>query len=364
MTVRDLHFCDARRRVFRDAFRSAFRNDFRDAFRGAFRTAFLIICSGLSLGLVACGSGSAGSGTSTASASSGNTAGSKTRSPTATAEQVAEEMRGDVRCPARMHTKARDPKAPTDDVLGVRPGMTYEEAANVVMCTNDLMVVQPDGRGFQIQTYGATLRQGFGARFAKPRVEKTSKQIMQEMQDDAFGRGGNRVNEDMKPGDSKWYVGTIGLPGEERVINVAREEWFAEGRNPTMESVEEALVKKYGSPTRSQPPAGGQKYITWAYDTFGRPITETSPLFNRCTGVADPDGGANFSPDCGEVVTATIYSMPDNPALGRFFQVGVVDQAGGYQALTATEQGLQQLDAARKAQQVKDAAKNADSPRL
>jgi hypothetical protein len=329
-----------------------------------FINARLIALLGLSVGLVACGSGSAGAGSGTASASSGTGANSAPRSSNATAEEVAEEMRSDVHCPARIKTKAREPNAPVDDVLGVRPGMTYEEAANVVMCTNDLMVVQPDGRGFQIQTYGATLRQGFNARLAKPRVEKTSKQIMQEMQDDAFGRGGNRVNEDMKPGESKWYVGTIGLPGEERVINVAREEWFAEGRNPTTESVEQALVKKYGSPTKSQPPASGQKYITWAYDTFGRPITETSPLFNRCTGVADPDGGANFSPDCGPVVTATIYSMPDNAALGRFFQVGVVDQAGGYQALTATEQGLQQLDAARKAQQVKDAANNADSPKL
>jgi hypothetical protein len=131
-----------------------------------------------------------------------------------------------------------------------------------------------------------------------------------------------------------------------------------------MESVEQALIKKYGTPTRAQPPSGAQRYLTWAYDPLGRPITETSPLYYKCSGVADPDGGANFSPDCGEVVTATIFSMPDNPALSRFFQVGVVDQAGGYEALTATEQGLQRVDDARKAQQVKEAAKNADSPQL
>ena len=64
------------------------------------------------------------------------------------------------------------------------------------------------------------------------------------------------------------------------------------------------------------------------------------------------------------MVTATIISMPDNAALSRFFQVGVVDQAGGYEALTATEQALQQMDASRKAQQVKEAAKNSDSPQL
>ena len=51
--------------------------------------------------------------------------------------------------------------------LGVRPGMTYDEAANVILCTNDLMVVQADSRGFQIKTFGQTLRQGFNARFAE-----------------------------------------------------------------------------------------------------------------------------------------------------------------------------------------------------
>lgn len=323
----------------------------------------LIIVSTLAAGLTACGSGSSGSASGTAGGSA-NPGKSPPRAASASAEEVAKESRGDVSCPARISTKGRDPKAPIDDVLGVRPGLTYEEAANVVMCSHDLMVVQPDGRGFQIQTYGAKLRQGFAARLAQPRVEKTSKQIMQEMQDDAFGRSGNRVNHDMKPGDSKWYVGTIGMPGQERVINVAREEWFAEGKSPTSDSVEQALLKKYGTPTRKQPPAGASRYITWAYDPFGRLITETSPLFNRCSGVASPDGGANFSPDCGEVVVAQIFGMPDNPELAKYFQVGVVDQAGGYEALTATERALQQGDMTRKAQQVQDAAKNADAPKL
>jgi hypothetical protein len=324
------------------------------------RLAVAIVLAGA---LAACGSGKQGPASGAGSTGGSAAAASPPPSGSASAEQVAEESRGDVRCPARIETKPSE-KGPADDVLGVRPGMTYDEAANIVLCTNDLMVVQPDGRGFQIQTYGAKLRQGFAARFAQPRVEKTSKQIMQEMQESTFNRGSNRVNEDMKPGDSKWYVGTIGLPGKERVINVAREEWFAEGRNPTSDSVEQALVKKYGAPTRKQPPASGMRYITWAYDPLGRPITETSPLFARCSGVADPDGGANFSPDCGEVIVAQIHPLPENPELSRFIQVGVVDQAGGYDALNATEQALQQLDAAQKAQQVQEAAKNSDAPKL
>lgn len=312
--------------------------------------------------LTACGSGDAGK-----SASGATKAGSRSDSGSkisATAAEVAEEARGDVDCPARIKSAKRDPKAAVDDVVGVRPGMTYEEAANVVMCTHDLMVVQPDKtRGFRIQTYGQTLRQGFNARFAEPKVEKTSRDYMKELQDNAIARGSNRATQDMQPGQSKWHVGTMGMPGEERVITAAREEWFEEGRNPTIASVEQALLKKYGAPTRNQH-NNGRTDLTWAYDSFGRLITETSPLFHQCNGTADPDGGSNLSPDCGVVVAATLDPLPGNPDLARFMQVGVVDQAGGYEALTATEQGLQGHESQRRARETEAASKNANAPQL
>jgi hypothetical protein len=313
--------------------------------------------------LTGCGSGDPGQPGTVGRDETSAGASAPRREGNASAEEVAEELRGDVDCPARIKSPSRDAKAPVDDVLGVRPGLTYEEAANVVLCTNDLLIVQPDSRGFQIQTYGQTLRQGFTATFAKPRVEKSSKQIMQELQDEAMGRGGNRVTHDVLPGQSKWYVGTMGLPGQERVINVAREEWFEEGRSPTLASLEQALIKKYGTPTRNEK-SPSQRYMTWAFDPLDRLITETSPLFNRCTGVSDPDGGANFSPDCGVVVTAMLFPQTDNPDLGRFFQVGIVDQTGGYEALTQTEQGLERMDAQRRAAQVEEASKNSNAPQL
>lgn len=307
----------------------------------------------------ACGSKGSGNG-------AGGSGGAPKVAPTgnATAEQVAEESRGDVDCPAPIKTPARPANAPVDDVVGVRPGLTYAEAANLVLCSHDLMVVHDENsRGINIQTYGQTIRQGFTARFAEPRVEKTSKQIMQEMQDDMIARSGNAVRQDMKPGQSKWYVGTMGLPGEERVISAAREEWFAEGKNPTVDSVVQALIQKYGQPTRNQL-GGNQKYLYWAYDPSGRPITETSPLYNSCSGNASPDGGANYSADCGIVVMAIVFPMPDNPSLARYMQVGVVDQAGGYERLEKTEQALQKMDADRKAREVQDASKNAAKPQL
>ena len=314
--------------------------------------------------LVACGQSGGNQPMSAGASPPSAAAGAGSTNATATAAEVAAEARGKIRCPAKIKSASRDPKAPVDDVVGVRPGMTFEEAASVVMCTNDLMVVTADtSRRFNIQTYGQTIRQGFSARFAEPRVQKTSKQIMQEMQADFTARSGNAIREDMKPGQSKWYVSTMGMPGQERVIGAAREEWFEEGRNPTMDSVEQALLKKYGTPTQSQK-TGGQTLLRWAYDPFGRLVTETSPLFHQCRGTADPDGGTNFSPDCGIVVAAAVYPTRENPGLGRYLQVGVLDQANGYEALTGTEQALQQLESNRKAKEIADAAKNADAPQL
>jgi hypothetical protein len=309
--------------------------------------------------LAACGSSESPTG-----ATGGSTPRAQAPSGAASAKEVAEEMRGDLDCPPRIKLAARKPDAPVDDVVGVRPGMTYEEAAASVMCTHDLMVVQADSRGFQLQTYGHTLRQGFSARFAEPRVVKTSKDYLAEMSAAAAARSGNAVVRDMHPGQSKWYVGTMGMPGQERVISVAREEWFEAGRNPTLASIDEALIKKYGKPTRTHQWSGGSKTLTWAYDPMGRPVTETSSLYNSCTGNADPDGGVNLTPDCGLVVMAIAYPLRDNPELSEMFQVGVVDQANGYEALAATERNLQQAENLRRANQVEEAAKNADAPQL
>jgi hypothetical protein len=276
------------------------------------------------------------------------------------AEEVAEEARGDVDCPADVDTADRADGAPVDDVVGVRPGLTYDEAVNLVLCNDEMLVAQHDTRGFNIRTYGQTIRQGFSARYAE--AEKSSQQIMKEMQEGFSARSGNAVSQDMFPGQEMWHASTMGVPGQERVISVAREEWFEEGRSPTLVSVEQALIAKYGTPSRNQ--HMNRWTLAWIYDPRGRPVTETSPLYTQCNGSSDPHGGTNFSPDCGIVIAASIAPLQSNPELAQFVQVGSMDQAGGYQAITGTEQALAGLDAQRKAEEVNQAAENADAPQL
>ena len=72
----------------------------------------------------------------------------------------------------------------------------------------------------------------------------------------------------------------------------------------------------------------------------------------------------NLSPDCGIVVEAHVIPLQDNPGLARSLEVGVVDQANGYELVTSVEQGLEQQEQQKRAKAVEDAGKNADAPTL
>lgn len=281
----------------------------------------------------------------------------------ATAEEVAREARGKLKCPPKIATPARAGGAPVDDILGVRPGLTYEEAASLVLCSHELLLVNEDKsrRISDFQTYGHAVRQGFVARFARERVQRTPQQIMRDMSDAAIARGSNRVVRDVLPGESRWSVGTIGVPGEERVVSLAREEWFAEGNNPTIASLGQALIQKYGTPTDMFPDFNGKGSLSlsWKYDRQGQPRSGLP-----CNGTVAPDGGVNYSQQCSLTVNAWILPLRGNPDIASHFDVGVTDENGGYERIVATEQALQALDAQRRAQEVRQAARNAATPEL
>ncbi len=285
---------------------------------------------------------------------------------TATAEAVAKAARGALRCPPAAGAP-RPPGAPVDDVVGVRPGMGYDEAVQHVLCSHPLMVVQADTRRrFEINTHGQAVRQGLRGRFAQDQVQKTGRQIMKEMQDQSIARGTNRVVRDVAPGESAWFVGTMGLPGEERVTHAMREEWFPEGQLPPMDSVVQALVAKYGEPTRRgrvSSQSGGVELV-WVHTPAGQRVAPGAPLSTGCGMHPSPNSGVQLNTACGVVVAAHVHAPRDNPALAQSIQVGTVDQAAGYALLERTERALEAAEQRRRAQQVQDAAKNAKGPTL
>lgn len=279
----------------------------------------------------------------------------------ASAERVAREMRGNVKCPAKASTE-RPSGAPVDDVVGVRPGMSWDEAVNFVMCDNPMLVVtETTSRNYNLNTYGQHLRQGFDAQFAEARVVETSQQILEDMRQDEMRRSGNTYVAPLKPGQVRYFVSTMGLPGHELVLSVAREEYFAEGKLPTVDSLRQALIAKYGEPSQTDPT--GQRLL-WEYDPAGAKITQGSPRLGQCGINASPDAPVSLSSDCGTTVGAVIQSANNNAGLAHSLAVTSQNGIAGVAILAATEQALRNGDEARKAQELNQAAKGADKPKL
>lgn len=292
--------------------------------------------------------------------------GGKPKSPSAapaTAEQVAKEARGNVSCPAKASVE-RPASAPVDDVVGVRPGMPLDEAAHFVLCDNPLLVVTENtSRGYNITTYGQHVRQGFDAKFAEPRLVKTSAQILSEMQDETIRRGGNSYVAPLKPGQTRYFVSSMGLPGQEQVMSVAREEYFQDGKLPTVTSVKQALIGKYGEPSKMSD-SGTTVYLWWEYDPAGARIGQNSPRAGECRMNVSPDSGTSLSTDCGIQIGALIQSARENPGLARSLAVTSQDGARGYAILRNTEEALRKGDEARKSKELSDASKSANAPKL
>ena len=276
----------------------------------------------------------------------------------ASAEEVAKEMRGSVKCPAT-DSNPRPAGAPIDDVVGVRPGMTWNEAATFVMCDNPMIVVTENtGRNYDIQTYGQKLRQGFDGRWAEARVVKSSRDYLREMSDAAARRSGNAAAAPLPGGQSRFYVSTMGLPGQEQVISVAREEAYADGKQPTIESLTKALIAKYGQPSRAND-TGQLVQLWWAYDPSGKKFESA-----QCQYAVSPDAGTSLSTACGITVGAQIQASNTNPGLARSVAVSSQSSAWGYELLMKTEAVLKTADAAKKAKELEDASKNAGAPKL
>jgi len=284
----------------------------------------------------------------------------------ASAEQVAKEARADLDCPAKIATTARQAGAPVDDIQGVRPGLTYEEAWNAVLCTNGMLVASAQSdHGFNINTYGQKLRQGFNAHYAAARVTRTGRQIVQEMEREASARGMNAVRHDLDPGQSRWLVDTMGLPGQERVLSVAHRERFPAGGNPSAASTQASLVQKYGTPShlRDNGPDAGVELI-WEYDTQGHLVPDGSQLYSHCWADPDPDAGLSVNPDCTLGVYARLKPVRGTPGLVDVLDVKVVALADGYRLVTQAEAQLKQQDQQRQAQAVESASKDVKAPSL
>lgn len=247
--------------------------------------------------------------------SEGELAMEKDPSITDEVKKAAKEARGDISCPAKIKTAERAATDPVDDVLGVRPGMTYEETRNLILCSNDALFEKPHSVVYSLDTYGQEIKGGFEANYPN--------------------------------GSTYWTVHTMGMPGEERALSVYRTETLKEGSEITVAALKESFIKKYGVPS-----AQGDT-LKWAYDTRGRLITETSPLYSQCVQQIT----SSLTLDCGIVISASWDTKYQNPSLSTGYSVMSVDKAKGAALLADTQRKLEALEMDRRAKETENANK-------
>lgn len=258
-----------------------------------------------------------------------------------------------VNCPAKVATPAPAAGTPTHDIVGVRPGMTYDEAVNVLRCVdNKFAATLKKENNWGMNHAGVDTRLGFVVEV--PLTPEEEEARLKEIRQSYTGGGSGDDPFGVKPGKVRYTASTAGAPGEELVIQFMSEQAFALNALPPVESLKASLIEKYGPPTQQGQAARDYSPVslTWAYDVAGRPSTDY-----RCN-------AASLSEGCGVAIAATIEPDRENFELASKLSVTSVVSEWGYGQLRKAEEDLAAFAAKKRADEVEKAKGAAEAPKL
>ena len=276
---------------------------------------------------------------------------------------VAEDGAAALRCPPKVRDDLAGP-----DVLGIKLGMSHDEALATVRCAlGEGAVVKTEGRWFDgLETHGVEL--GPQA-FTVQKGDDKPCDFQRNWQGCGFG------SREWAHVDEVVTVATPGAPGSETAMVVWRSQNFREGAMPALQSVVDALVAKYGEPQAVEESdkrwsnTAGYRELRWVRDRRGAPLADPNPLFRQCwTGAAPArrtkggDGGTqvSWSDGCGLTIRAKAFLSGQNPGLVVDLNVAMVQQGDLYAHAEATQAELQRQGQARRDAEVEQAGEAGD----
>lgn len=272
------------------------------------------------------------------------------------------------RCPPDVATPGPAEGAPVDDILGVRPGQTFEEAEAILACREEGYRVETGSVWTVRNTHGLPTRQLLRASNGTPCTGQDIARSMRSMQGSSecsSGPQGSGLSMVKDANDEVWVAFT-GLQGQEVAGGVWRSRDYPADGQPPAESLQQALISKYGEPsvaetlTRNRMPLRtGDVELTWVYDLRGRKLSSENPMYQRCSRVNHNFFGSHlWSGECGLIVTAGIRKNPRNDLLANTLTLGIMNQKDFYDRSQAFEAAIvatveeQRQQAAREAASV------------
>ncbi len=196
---------------------------------------------------------------------------------------------------------------PADDIIGVRQGMTFTQARNVLRCRN---------KSYAINASNSNL---------------------------ALPNGGQISEIDLTAdtGLDKVEVWLVGPPGTEKVVRVERTVQFDDNKQLSIQSIIQDITKKYGEfDTSGNQPTG---VIVRALNK--ERMTSDNANYSECE---NSNIQTTSELPCLSAVSYQVQTSPQNPQLASSFDVAVMNYAEVWSMVQAAERQLAaQVDQAR-----------------
>ncbi|MAT84410.1 MAG: hypothetical protein CMD39_08990 [Gammaproteobacteria bacterium] len=309
----------------------------------------------VALAVAACGGGTDGGDEASGAAGSAQPrAAGAPSAPDAPAAAAAADT-ADRDCPARPTTGA-PAGGPVDDVVGIRPGMGWDDVQWVLACRDDVPTVEAGDTWNVKQAHGIPIRQLIRASDGQP---CSGQEIVRDMSSTtrSCDDGGYKFQA-LKNIANEIVVVFTGLPEQETARAIWRQTSFPEGGQPAIKTLRTSLTDKYDEPQLDERDRQGRITLTWVHDLLGRPMSTAASAFNTCSrglGAAFASSHS-WSAGCGLTIRALISPVWGNDLLARELSLGLMHQKDFYDAGQRFERDLLAAHEASKREQAEAAA--------
>ncbi len=267
-------------------------------------------------------------------------------------------------CPPKLTTAPRAEGTPVDDIIGLRPGLSYDEVVALIGCKEPDLTIETGRNWGILDSKDIETRQHVRA--------TDGRECTLSEKSEAFQRNGGSCYQSHRKGrleprrDGTQTINVVfsGMPGEEKVYGVWRNVSFPKDAQPTVEGVIASLTEKYGEPQITGAVGYGKhKTFRWVFDITGRTMSKTNPSFSHCGKAVNSAfrSRQQWQTSCGITIAAKVVHIRGNDLIAKELEIGLLDQKGFYDAneqLKADiEAATQQANAAAAAKAEKAAAK-------
>lgn len=256
-------------------------------------------------------------------------------------------------CPPELTSAPRLEGAPADDVLGLRPGMSWNDVEALLACRQGQKTLQTAELWSLRQNYGIPTRQLLRSSDGIPCTEADLPRRRGEPS--VCDSGGGRF-EPVKNVSEEFIVAFTGMDGDESARAIWRRSVFQQGQYPLVSDLVAALSEKYGAPHLRATDSGyysmshrpGALNLNWVYDHAGQRAQDDSAK-HRCVNGPKPWFAAEhgWNSGCGLTIRAEILPAPGNSTQARELNVMVMNQRDLYASSQAFDTALRAASEAK-----------------